>query len=80
VEERLQRIERKRETLAMLESSLRDWEKEIDSADIPAERHDSFRALADASIDTLESLVNQLNAEIREGLAEIVAMKYRDDR
>ena len=77
MEERLQRIERKRETLKMLQSSLQDWEKEIDSADIPADRHDSFRALADASIDSLESMVNRLNTEIREGLAEIVAMKYK---
>ena len=78
VEEELQRIERKREMLAMLENCLGDWEREIKSVDLPPEKLQSFRKLTDTSIATLESLINRLNAEIREGLAKIVAMKHQD--
>ncbi|MEZ5337209.1 MAG: hypothetical protein R3F46_03005 [bacterium] len=80
VEERLQRIERKREMLALLRDSLSDWERELSAPDIPEAKRESIQRLADSSIDTLESLISRLNDEVREGLAEIVAMKLRDGR
>ena len=80
MEERLQRIERKREMLALLRDSLSDWERELSAPDIPDSKRESIQRLADSSIETLESLISRLNDEVREGLAEIVAMKLRDGR
>ena len=77
VEEELQRIERKREMLAMLENCLGDWEREIKDVDLPPEKLQSFKRLTESSIATLESLINRLNVEIRTGLTEIVARKHQ---
>jgi hypothetical protein len=68
VKEKLAEIEAKRKILKALENNLEAWEREIDWEEIPLEKQTALMALAEESVSTLQTLIDELKEKIRAGL------------
>lgn len=72
VEERIRKIEQKREILKSLEEALAKWESEIDWENISDTRRAALDLLASESVDTLNTMIANLNKQIKSEITELV--------
>jgi uncharacterized membrane protein len=72
VEERLKKIEQKREILKSLEEALAKWESDVDWENISAARRAALDLLASESVDTLNTMIANLSKQIKSEITELV--------
>lgn len=71
IEQKLEEIEHKRDVLNSLKDMLIRWDQDLDWEAIPAPKQAALMALADESVLTLTTMIEQLGNDIRGALDEL---------
>ncbi|MBN2083296.1 hypothetical protein JW859_13950 [bacterium] len=79
VQDKLKEIEHKRDILRSLQEMLAKWEQDVDWGALPADKQAALVALADESVATLASMIENLGDKIRADLAELAGRNGEPD-